>query len=59
MKITTKTSPQGVAIDFIQYERTTPESVLRHARTMNRIRLEELNRREAARKQRLSEAGVR
>lgn len=59
MKITTKTSPQGVEIEYIEYQRAESERALYHARVMNRIRIEKLNRRDAEEKQRLAEVGVR
>ena len=47
MKITTKTSPQGVVIEYIENERTISQGQLNHYRTMIEIMREAANRRGA------------
>ena len=51
MRTTTKTSPQGVAIEFVEYEPTASASDIQHFRTMIELRREQQNRRDAKRQQ--------
>lgn len=44
MKIVSITSPQGVAIELVTYERTVSERTLSHYRTMMALRREQRNR---------------
>ena len=47
MNITTKTSPQGVAIEYVEYERAITQGRLHYFRTMIQLQREAANRRNA------------
>lgn len=52
MRTITKTSPQGVAIEFVEYEPTTSARDIQHFQTMIELRREQQNRRDAKQPQR-------
>lgn len=54
MRITEKTSPQGVSIEFVEYESTTSARDIQHFKTMIEINRERQNRRDAKQTQRQS-----
>ncbi|UEW68416.1 hypothetical protein [Xanthomonas phage MET23-P3] len=49
MRITTKTSPQGVAIEYVEPDQGTSERDIQHFRTMIELGREKQNRRDAQR----------
>lgn len=51
MRITTKTSPQGVAIEYVEPDQGTSERDIQHFRTMIELGRQKQNRRDAHRTQ--------
>ena len=51
MRITEKTSPQGVAIEYVEPDQATSERDIQHFRTMIELGREKQNRRDAKRPQ--------